>query len=1288
VQFAGMFVIRYDPFGMKSKEDFTETVKILVNYGADVNARNARGETAMHLAARNEFQKVIEVLVLAGCDPVTEDNDGNRAVDLTSDGDTVSMQILHHAADERDRYMTESMEIRARGFTTLTQSQAALPLCVRSSSILSVPLLMGAAHSAQNMTRTASTPGLFASPPQSTILPGQFGSGYLAPRIAMSADGSPTILNTSPGGAGIVPMPPAESDLYSNIAYSPPAVNNTSVPMCRDSFGSQITALTDVHRLSGNSFAETPVPVYSTVGPSEKSSIWIITPSSSVRDQSIDQPDLDSKKGTSEHHGRKIFKKKSNGPKPPVARKPTVAPVQQQLVQKVPDIPDEEPLPDDTDSYFDDESFDTFVESFSEEEVIGPPPPLPPRSRTSQSSSIGAESSLQRWLDEQNGLFRSDFSITSDTKSFCSTVSGSNVPGRPPKLSRPSSVTSTDTVKRRPPPPIPTDIQKEKPKSLKKKKSKKHLVPEEKVKVDSEEWITRQAVKNQHWEDVENNQSKKNVPKSRLRKVKKKHREKKIQENGDVYSNVAESENQRVDASSVSSLATTATIVDEETPSLPVQNPVVELSVPHPAQPLVFEKVSIQDDQITHDYLFHKGIADLTTASADNIVECVGRKMSSESSPAARNSPATESTSVGNTHMQPAFQYPLMPSFARQTLQNVAWQQCHLTAMYNNLSTGRIEPQRQMVLQDADVLPHQVPQHNRPVAYSVPLQQQSDPDSFRSQVSPDEQSSASLYDTLDDTLNKCDSGVSDDLMPPYGLNRRTVVLKSDGKLGLSVCGGNVSGTFVRTVKANSAAAAADLSPGDWIVAVNGKVVKNLSKQDLLQKIENLARDSVRLVCDRDDDRFKLASAKNAVGDSFYVRAHFAYSPTTRGRELVIKEGDVFQVSDSIPEDEDGYWLAKKVGIIGEAEGLIPNCRKAEQIITKQRLASPMLNRSRGGGFMRSFRRSKSSERFSDVDQDSLDSRQSSECGDIVPYVRVVEQSSSVRRPVVVMGLFCDAVCTLLSDDAPGIFELPRNAIEQRRVSGGEEFTSSMLDLATVRGIVNSGRHCLVVISPRAVRFLREKTELQPIVIYMSPSSKNVLKLMIQQLAPACDKKPGFMLEEAVKFERHHSALFDAVIPYKADGSWLDLLKDTVGRLQRHKTWIPYEPEDSYITNASSPPDLLCNTKSVRSDDCITNRLSKTTDDIPDQIQDLLSRHINVVSPMVSQQPAANRNDVGTRSFDFGDRQPVVVKPPKPDSGPHADVVLRKPRTRGRPIISRDCMVSRLYTFLLFLLNIM
>jgi len=1264
-----MSVNRYDPFGMKSKEDFTETVKVLVNYGADVNAHNARGETPMHLAARNEFQKVIEVLVLAGCDPVAEDNDGNQAVDLTSDGDTVSIQILRHAADERDRYLSESMEIRARGFTTLTQSQAALPLSVRSPSLTSMPLLMGAAASAQNLTRAASSPGLFPSPPQSASFLAPIGGGYPVPngfqasRFTIPQNSPQHILSNSPGGG-------VEGSLYSNIAdlQYPSVSAATDESAYRASAMSQITPpYDDIYRFSMNTAA-----VYNLVGPSDKSSVWNVTPSPSVKSPStgtpaekvpvdVDseswisrqghknehwetepQPDSEKTKDVPERRRRKVLKKKRDSGAPPVPAKNPKEPNREAVVQRVPDVRVSEPAPDESDSYFDDESFDTFVESSSTaEETVPPPPPLPPRTRTSPASSAGAESTLQRWLEEQNGLIRSDRSVATDTTSFFSSVSQSTVPpGRPPKLSRPSSVTSTDTVKRRPPPPVPT----EKPKSHKKTPSKK---PASKVAdFDPDDLTRRQAVNGgkkgavgQHYSDV---------PKPSVRKGKKKKGELSVDQNV-----TSSGKRQPVDTSSNSSWATNET--EQKSPRT-VQDTLPQLSPVRSPQPLVFEKVTIQDNQIASDYFFHKSVAELTNTSAENIVNFVGRK-----------SPGYSPEAV--------FQYAVTSSFVCQnppqnSVQPQQQQQHHHPASNQPPavlnSSSLTEAQRQMMQKNVDDLP-QPPQQSRPTTYFVPARQPS-----QSELSPNDQSSGSIYDTLDDDgLNK--SGVSDDTMPPYGLNRRTVVLKSDGKIGLSVCGGNVSGTFVRTVAANSAAAAAGLTVGDWIVAVNGKVVKNLSKQEVLQKIEKLAGDSVRLVVDRDDDRFKLAAPQNAVGDSFYMRAHFSYIPAARGRELTVREGEVFQVSDSLPEDAVGYWVAKKVGgVVGEPEGLIPNCWKAEQVITKQRLtSSPTLNRPRGGVFSRSFRRSKYS---SDQDQDSVDSKPSSECGDIVPYVRVVEQSTSVRRPVVVMGLFCDAACVMLRNSAPSVFEIPKTPVEKRRASY-EEFTPSTLDLTTIRGIINSGRHCLMVVSPRAVQFLREKTDLQPIVIYMSPSSKNVLKSMILQLAPACNKKPGYMLVEAAKFERYHSALFDAVIPYKADGSWLDLLKDTVGRLQRVRKWIAFELEDQSVASDSAPPDLIRTTRTCRNDDREPSRLSKTTDDIPDQIQDLLTRHINVVSPMVSSRPTDNTDDLCTQSFDLGDTQPVLVKPPKAVSGQHGDVVLRKPRTRGRPLNNREFVVS-------------
>jgi len=1021
---------------------------------------------------------------------------------------------------------------------------------------------------------------------------------------------------------------------------------------------SQISApSSDVYRLSA-------------VGPSDKSSVWNVTPTPSVRSPSYyGQPaarvpvgvarsanaaertpiDVDSESWISrqahrnehwepeeqqqpaptdrvpERRRRKVLKKKS-APPPPVASKKksnpaavpnSVVPARKaaehsrETVQRVPDvevIPEEE----DGDSYFDDESFDTFVESSSSStdgKAASPPPPVPPRTRTSsQASSPGVaatpEASLRRWLEEQSGLVRrSDHSdVTSDSRSFFSSVSQSTAPpGRPPKLSsRPSSVTSADTVKRRPPPPVPPT---EQPKVYRKKKPpKKGSTPGKKV-ADVESESSRR-LGGKSGETQRNNDAAKSS--SKKGKKKKKNGDVSVERNGEVvYSNVANSAGKRqpVDSSSVSSWATSDTRASEQKSPRSVHDTCqAQLSPPagRSPQPLVFEKVTIQDDQIASDYLFHKSVAELNSASAENILNVVGRKTTPVHSP------------------ESVFQYAVTSSFVYQNspppqgvVQQQQQQQLPAVSYHPQAAViSSAQPQQRQILQQTeDDLPpfaRQHPQPIRPPTYVVPQPSSSRPESS----SPDERSSGSIYDTLDD--DRFNSGVSEDQMPAYGLNRRTVAVKSDDArpLGLRLCGGNVSGTFVRQAAPNSAAAAAGLTVGDWIVAVGGRVVKSLSKQEVLQRIEELARDSaVRLVVDRDDDRFKLAAPSNALGDSFHVRAHYSYSPGAkkssppgadlppgRGdssgtppavggrRELTVSEGDVFLVSDSLPEDAVGYWVAKKVGgVVGEPEGLIPNGVRAEQIVTRQRLtASPSPSRARGGVFARSFRARSSKSSSGDHDQDSAaaaaaaDSRPSSECGDAAAYVRVVEQATSVRRPVVIMGLFCDAVCAMLADAAPRLFEVPRTAVERRRASSyEEEFSPSTLDLAAIRAVVGAGRHCAMVVSPRAVQFLRDATDLRPIVIYMSPASKNVLKSMVLQLAPACDKKPAYMLVEAAKFERHHAALFDAVVPYKPDGSWLDLLKDTVARLQRARKWIPAElvdDRDAYADGA--PPDII------------------------------------------------------------------------------------------------------------------
>ena len=64
-------------------EGFPEAAECLLELGANVNARNGRGQTALHYAARRfwdgqNYDAVIELLLASGADKAAVDDDGNR----------------------------------------------------------------------------------------------------------------------------------------------------------------------------------------------------------------------------------------------------------------------------------------------------------------------------------------------------------------------------------------------------------------------------------------------------------------------------------------------------------------------------------------------------------------------------------------------------------------------------------------------------------------------------------------------------------------------------------------------------------------------------------------------------------------------------------------------------------------------------------------------------------------------------------------------------------------------------------------------------------------------------------------------------------------------------------------------------------------------------------------------------------------------------------------------------------------------------------------------------------
>ena len=143
----------YDTNGMKSKDDYTETARVLITYGADVNVRNGRGETPLHLAARNEYQRIAEILVETGANPTLPDNDSNKPIDLVSTDDTVTRQVIKTAVEKQD-YINK-LRISNPNLELLDQNSPHL-----RNKAMSTTNIPGVQR--QLFGRTVSTPGLYA----------------------------------------------------------------------------------------------------------------------------------------------------------------------------------------------------------------------------------------------------------------------------------------------------------------------------------------------------------------------------------------------------------------------------------------------------------------------------------------------------------------------------------------------------------------------------------------------------------------------------------------------------------------------------------------------------------------------------------------------------------------------------------------------------------------------------------------------------------------------------------------------------------------------------------------------------------------------------------------------------------------------------------------------------------------------------------------------------------------------------------------------------------------------
>lgn len=90
------------PLHISAQNGHEEVTEILIAGKADLNARNGKGQTALHMAMSYDYYNVVKMLINAGCDENIENDDGFKAITGLTGEATVGMVSFAAAQNQDD----------------------------------------------------------------------------------------------------------------------------------------------------------------------------------------------------------------------------------------------------------------------------------------------------------------------------------------------------------------------------------------------------------------------------------------------------------------------------------------------------------------------------------------------------------------------------------------------------------------------------------------------------------------------------------------------------------------------------------------------------------------------------------------------------------------------------------------------------------------------------------------------------------------------------------------------------------------------------------------------------------------------------------------------------------------------------------------------------------------------------------------------------------------------------------------------------------------------------------